>query len=360
MGLFEPVWLPAWGARGCLPSAAAGAAAAGRIWHQHPADDSAAAVPHHTALGTIAAGGMEAAADAAERAVLEVVHPGLRWYDSPGDSWALVRLYDALLLLGAWGLLVAAVIAFTWNRFALERAERERRIGSTEGGGYRLGGAAAPVKAPAQGAAATGTAAQALFSASQIAVAGYSLWLARSEAEAAALLPVCNAFAESGRGGLPALVHLYFLSQLVELAEAALLMLVRREGDITPAYAVSRAAGFMLFWLHIRVGYDGDVCTVVATCAAIRLAGHSLHLLAAVAFGGVAPSWLQLCASALRLLPLCLSMAYAGLLFSGGCAQQAAGVVGLPKRLVILWVAYTGWIVLSADRNSVSGRLKVD
>ena len=303
---------------------------------------------------------MEAAVDAVERGLLEWVHPGLRWYVSPTDGWALVRLYDTVLLVGAWGVFVAAVIVYQLNQFALERAERERRIGSTEGGGYRLGGAAAPVKAP-QGAA-TQHAIQGLFSAMQVVLGGFALVLAWSEAEAQSLLPVCNNFADDGRGDLPALVHMYFVSQVAELAEV-LVLLLRGESDrVTPAYAGMRASGFMLFWLHVRVGYDGDAFAVIVVCATIRVVGHSLQLLAVCAFSGVAPGWMQLCASVLRVLPLCTSMAYAGLLFSGGCdaVAQSTGTVGLPKRLVILWVAWAGCRALSSTQVGVPGRLKVE
>ena len=96
---------------------------------------------------------MEAAADGLEASVLAWAHPGFRWYDAPTDGWALTRLYDALLLLGGYAVVAGLLIVYNLNKFALERARRERRIGSTEGGGYRLGGAVAPVKIAA---AATG------------------------------------------------------------------------------------------------------------------------------------------------------------------------------------------------------------
>lgn len=306
---------------------------------------------------------MEATVDAFERGVLEWVHPGLRWYDSPTDGWALVRLYDTVLLLGAWGLFVAVVIVYQLNQFALQRAERERRIGSTEGGGYRLGGSAAPVKAPAHVPAAHhGATFQVLFSATQIALGGFVLAMTWSKAKAQSLLPVCNEFVDNGRDDLATLVHMYFVSQVAELAEVFVLMLRGESDQITPAYATIRASGFILFWLHVRVGYDGDAFAVMMVCAAIRVAGHSLHLLAMSAFGGVAPGWMQHCASGLRWLMLLVTVAYAGVLFSGGCDTGAhpTGKVGLPKRLVILWVAYAGCRVLSSSQIGVSGRLKVD
>lgn len=305
---------------------------------------------------------MEAAIDALERRVLEWVHPGLRWYDSPTDGWVLVRLYDTVLLLGAWIMFVSVVMLYQLNQFALERAERERRIGSTEGGGYRLGGSAAPITATTTGAAHHGASAQVLFSATQVALGCCAFAMAWSKAEAHSLLSVCNNFVDNGRGDVPELVHLYFVTQVVELAEVLVLMLQTKSDLITPAYAATRVSGFILFWLHVRIGYDGDVCMIVLACAAVRVLGHLLHLLAVCAFGGVASGWMQLCASAVRMLPLVISVAYAGLLFSGGCntSAQSTETVGLPKRLVILWVAYGGWRVLSSSKTPVSGRLKVD
>eukprot|EP01043_Picozoa_sp_COSAG02_P054397 COSAG02_NODE_6154_length_3763_cov_3.756823_1_plen_308_part_00 len=307
---------------------------------------------------------MEAAVDAVERGVLEWVHPGLRWYDSPTDGWALVRLYDTVLLLGAWGVFVAGVIVYQLNQFALERAERERRIGSTEGGGYRLGGSTAPIKAPAQGAATHhGAIVQALFSATQVALGSFAMAQAWSKSEALSVLPVCNGFKDGGRGDIPALVHTYFVSQVFELAEVLVLMLRGESDRVTPTYAAIRASGFMLIWLHVRIGYDGDVCAVIMVCAAIRVLGHLLQLLAVCAFGSVAPGWMQLCASVLQMLPLGASVAYAGLVFSDGCdmnAQPTGGAVGLPKRLVILWVAWAGCKVLSSSTGVSAGRLKVE
>ena len=304
---------------------------------------------------------MQAAVDVVERGLLEWVHPGLRWYDSPTDGWVLVRLYDTALLLGAWGVFVAAVIVYQLNQFALERAERERRIGSTEGGGYRLGGSAAPIKVPAQGAATQhGASIQALFSATQVVLGSVAITQAWSRAAALSVLPLCNSFADGGRGDLPALVHTYFVSQLAELAEV-LVLVARGESDrVTPNYAAIRASGFMLCWLHVRIGYDGDVCAVIMVCAAIRVLGHLLQLVAVCAFGSVAPGWMQLCASAVQLLPLGASIAYAGLLFSGGCGLNTLGTVGLPKRLVILWVAWAGCKALSSSQTGVAGRLKVE
>ena len=303
---------------------------------------------------------MEEAVGDVEKAVVEWAHPGLRWWAAPGDGWPLVRLYDAALLLGGYVALAAAVLAYNAHRFASDRAERERRIGSTEGGGYRLGGAAAPVKAPTSSPQPQGHALQASFSAAQLAFGGNVAWAAYTEAQALGLQPVCNPFDAAGSGTVPGLVHFFYLGQSCELLETLLLLIQRQELAVTPAHVGTRVARFLLFWLQVRAGYDGDACLFVALCAALRAASHLPHVLAFARPGGLAPRWLQLFGSALQVCAPALVGGYSAFVLGGGCA--ASDGEGMPRRLAALWLGFSLvsvalWLTSAAP---APGRLKQD
>jgi hypothetical protein len=208
-----------------------------------------------------------------EPTILGTVDPGYSFFT---DKMQSVRLSDALLVAGGYMAACTILYLIQFERFVKARAERERRVGSTEGSGYRLGGAAAPELHAQHKLRHVDT----IFSLAQLSACSYlSLFAGFTTREfAPGWLCISSVHREATSSALATMLHAYYIFTALKYSKV---LLAAAEGkDICMVQCARRIATFLVWWVHVRVACDvGDVCVVFALTVCIESLQHMCQLL---------------------------------------------------------------------------------
>jgi len=193
----------------------------------------------------------------------EISHSFLTWASFPNlpgnvtTGWMISDLDAALKIVGGYFILVAVGL------FIKKEGEEEGKISPMVD---------KPVKAL-----------QLVYNLFQCVLCIYMIWRTVDEYITHHYVPICNKFNATETGMAKAL-YLFYLSKILDFCDTLFIVLRQKWKQMSFLHIYHHTSIFLVYWMNLRAGYDGDVYLTIVLNAFVHLMMYSYYFLSTLGY----------------------------------------------------------------------------
>lgn len=169
----------------------------------------------------------------------------------------------------------------------------------------------------------------ALYNLVQVILCAYMASSATIEARNQGYTFMCNPF-DKNAAGMAGILWIFYMSKVLDFADTVFIILRRKWRQLSFLHVYHHSTIFLIYWLNLNAGYDGDIYYTVALNSSIHFIMYGYYLLRT--FNVPVPTFFKLFVTNMQLIQFVTMVGQAIYLTYNSCAY--------PPRLVYLYFFY--------------------
>jgi elongation of very long chain fatty acids protein 4 len=169
----------------------------------------------------------------------------------------------------------------------------------------------------------------AVYNLTQVLLCGYMIWRAVEGYIALQYVPICNAF-NKHETAMASVLWIFYVSKVLDFCDTIFIVLRRKWKQLIFLHLYHHTSIFLIYWLNINAGYDGDIYYTIILNSFIHLVMYSYY--EATTFNITVPKFLKKIVTNLQRIQFVTMMAQAALMLAMQCDY--------PSRITWLYLFY--------------------
>jgi elongation of very long chain fatty acids protein 4 len=251
--------------------------------------------------------------------ILKYFNPDMDINARVTKGWQYSDLDEMIIVAGAY----VVFVLFSYLFLKPSAAPKTQQSGGNKGG-----------KAPVQSVAAKFAkepilVLQAVYNLAQVALCGYMIWGTVTEYQKKNYSFICNPF-NSAETGMAGMLWVFYVSKILDFFDTIFMVVRGKWVQFSFLHVYHHTSIFMIYWLNINVGYDGDIYYTVILNAFIHFMMYLYYFLRT--FNVAVPTAMKKFVTNSQLIQFVTMMGQAVYILGIGCP--------FPNRITGMYLGY--------------------
>jgi len=124
---------------------------------------------------------------------------------------------------------------------------------------------------------------QVIYNLAQCILCSYMIWRAIEHYRRKGYSIVCNPF-DVNEVGMAEVLHIFYLSKILDFCDTLFIVLRQKWRQMSFLHVYHHASIFLVYWMNLRGGYDGDIYLTIVLNSFVHLVMYSYYFLSTLGY----------------------------------------------------------------------------